>query len=60
MTPTTTARLNNWATFCGNQETCDGDVIPLWTLTRDVKGHPEGSTIALATLLAAIGEDESK
>lgn len=51
----TKPKLNNWATFLGNQDDGQGGVIPLFNLTRDIPGHPAGSTIAQATLEAAIG-----
>lgn len=42
------------AEWCGWQEDGQGGLIPLWTLRRDIRGHPEGSTVTQATLEAAL------
>lgn len=44
------SRITEYATYCGKQDDGMGGSFELWTLTRDIPGHPKGSTVARATI----------
>lgn len=50
MTPSR-ATIEDFASYCGFQE--GSETLPgfeLWNLTRDIPGHPVGSTVARSTI----------
>ncbi len=48
------ARIREYATCLGWQSDGCGGGVMLWNLIRDIPGHPEGSTVAQATVEKAI------